>query len=255
MDEPVLTESEQTPQRRWPIVLGYVAAVVFFVLATRLQWTPAVGGLFWAAVVRGVYVAVMRRRDSDRSFISPWLFALAGVFALLTLVGQNAREQDATDERAVELGVVSTGEQVSPLDRCRTKALDQLDEMTQAQRAAVAANVADGDLDAYMTRSCSLAESLGALAPSGDIRPSDEFQKAGCVDSVITNFDAIAEEERAFSRSDFEKFADRYCDEAIRRDLVTGSRFGQRNAEIEALGQEVLTEMVESGEITEIQPG
>jgi len=142
-------------------------------------------------------------------------------------------------------------EPLTPIGRCRAKALEELDDLIEAQREAVTEN-AGGDVDAYAAHVCSLAESLGVLAPTGDVDMTDEFRSAACVDSVMTNFEGIPETERAFSRSDFEKFADRYCDEAIRRDLYEGARFGRKTAAIEALGDEVLSEMIESGEITEL---
>ena len=74
---------------------------------------------------------------------------------------------------------------LTAVDRCRAKSLDELDDLTQAQREALTQNVG-GDLDAYATHACSLAESLGALEPTGDVRRTDEFRNAACVDSVTT---------------------------------------------------------------------
>lgn len=243
VDEPAVSELPRAPRKRWLLVVGYVAAIAFFILASSLDWVAAAGGLFWAAVIRGAYVAFSRRRDRDRSFMSPWFFVLAGVCAIFTLVGTRAQDEEATNNLAVEQGLVASADDASPVDRCIAKVLDQVDEMTDAQRANVISG-SGGDLEGYSRRFCREADSQGALASNGDVRQTDELVKAACVDAVMTNFGTIPTDERRFSSEDFTKVADRYCDEAIRRDLIEGGRDGRHNAELEKIQVAVVDELL-----------
>lgn len=239
-------ERQQRPG--WQLAVAYAVTVVLFVLASSLEGQAAAGGLFWAAIARGIYVWFRRRRDQPRPFMSPWFFVLAAVFAVFSLVGQRAREENATDDRAVARNVVAAGAEVTPTDRCVTKVLDQADEMTATQRAAIPAGLSMED---YSRQFCAQAAASGALDSSGDVRATDELMQSTCADGMMKQFEVLPVADRRFSHPDFAKVADRYCAEAIRQGLVEGSRSGANNQELQVVLDNVVAELLESGEIQE----
>lgn len=250
VSEPLVSELGERPPRRWLLVLGWVTSIAFFVLATGLEWVTGASGLIWASVMRGIYVWIRRRRGSDKPFLSPWLFVLAGVLAAITLAGQRVADEDATSDRAAERGIVSAPDEATPADRCVTKVLDQADTMTAAQRATIPSGVS---IDEYARKFCNDAASMGALASNGDVRQTDQLMQATCVNAVMANFDTLREDERRFTREDFTTFSERYCAEAVEQDLLEGARNGGNSAELEQLQQTILDELLASGEITERQ--
>lgn len=249
MTEPVVTELDERPRRRWILVLGYVVAVAIFVLGTSFEWATGIAGLFWASILRGIYIWIRRRRGADKAFMSPWLFVLAGLLAAVTLAGKRVADEDATSNRAVERGIVSTPDEATPADRCETKVLDQADSMTAAQRATIPAGLS---LSAYARQFCDQAAALGALATNGDVIQTDKLLLTTCVDGLMASLDALPQKERRFSATDFRTFSDRYCAEAINRDLLEGARDGRNNAELEQLQQSILADLLATGEITEL---
>lgn len=87
-----MTDTAQTEvpkRRRWAIVLVWTLSVVVWILLSHFDIALMLAGLLWAAVVRGIYYGIRRWRKSPVRFVHPWLFFLAGVFALLSFVGQN----------------------------------------------------------------------------------------------------------------------------------------------------------------------
>lgn len=239
-------DRQQRPQ--WQLALAYIGTFLLYVLAGSLDWRAAAGGLVWAAVIRGVYVWFRRRRGDERRFTSPWFFALAALCAALSLAGQRAREQDATDERAAARGVVAAGAEVTPTDRCVTKVLDESDEMPATLRAKMPAGLSIED---YGRQICTQAVEAGALDSSGNVRPTDGFMQSACVSATMIVFDALKDAERRFSRADFEKVTDRTCTEAARQDLIEGARRGANQSKLEAVQAQVVTELLRSGEIHE----
>lgn len=250
MSDTVVVGPERPKQRpRWRLALAYTVSVVLFVLATGFDWKAAVGGLFWAVVVRGIYVWIRRRRDVTRSFMSPWFFVLAALFAAFTLVGQRASEENATADRAVARGVVTAGAEVTPTDRCVTKVLDAADEMTAAQRVTIPAGVS---VEEFSRQFCAQAAASGALASNGDVRPTDELMTSQCVVATMAGFDTVAVAERRFSRSDFEKVSEATCAEAVQQDLIEGARSRANQSKLEGVQAQVIAELLKSGESREL---
>jgi len=241
-------ERKQRP--RWQLVLAYTVSVVLFVLVTRFSLGVAVGGLIWAAIVRGIYVWIRRRRGGTRPFMSPWFFVLAALCTSFALAGQSISEEKATDDRAVTRGVVTAGTEVTPTDRCVTKALDVADEMTAAQRARIPADLS---LENFSQQFCAEAAASGALASNGDVRQTDELMRRGCVTAAMLSFETIPVAERRFSVSDFEKSAEATCAEAVEQDLIEGNSSGANQSKMEAIQAKVIAELLESGEIRELR--
>lgn len=106
-------ESPDRGKRSSRRVVGYVVPVLLWLLiaypfaARGASDDSGVSGLMGAllgtlavtlgiaAAVRGIYVAIRKR-----PFMSPWLFFLAAVFALLSSAGQASEEEGAPPERA-----------------------------------------------------------------------------------------------------------------------------------------------------------
>jgi len=72
MTEPVVTELDERPRRRWLVVLGYVVAIAVFVLGTSFEWATGVAGLFWASILRGIYIWIRGRRGTELTGAARW---------------------------------------------------------------------------------------------------------------------------------------------------------------------------------------
>lgn len=173
----------------------------------------------------------------------PLLLAAVSVVAAVAVVAVTRRDDDADKPTAAN----------ARIERCRTTVLDEHEKLPQAEKEA-AAKLHGGDIEANAIHACSLAESHGVLAPNGDVLPTDEYVKAACLDTVLTNFLAIPEQNRIFSNTDLAKIGHRFCDAAIRRNLAAGAGFEGTSPAIKALGKEVVNEMVESGAVRELMP-
>lgn len=119
-----------------------------------------------------------------------------------------------------------------------TKVVTELESAPPEQVANIPAGVS---IEGYARDFCEDAESKGALATNGDVRCDDELIRSACVQALMTNFDTVPVAERRFSTGDFRRFAERYCDEAIKRDLLEGARFGKNQRELEALREQVIS--------------
>jgi hypothetical protein len=71
-----------------------------------------------------------------------------------------------------------------------------------------------------------------------------------CVERVLVGFERIPLAERAFTHTDFAIFGERFCDEAFRRGW--GRRIPS-GSERDALADEVLHQLIESGEIKQLR--
>ena len=139
-----------------------------------------------ASIIRGLYVAVKQRRGNERvRFISPWLFVLAAILSVITFTGDRLREDDATNRSGVTQGIAQPRKEVTPKQRCITKALEQIRDATPTQRAAIPAGT---NVKAFVMRLCANAERRGDLSASGDIFASDSLLMPDCVDSVMLAF-------------------------------------------------------------------
>lgn len=80
----------------------------------------------------------------------------------------------------------------------------------------------------------------------------DTFVGSLCVDTSMQSFDQLAVIDRRFSRADFKRFSDRYCQAALDRGLMSGAGVVGSQATFNALSDSILAEMLESGEIHEL---
>jgi len=244
-------------KRRWPRDLGYAGAVLLWVVAAiplggRLVDPPRDGAeiaasfvvalalpLGVAAAVRLAYAKLRKRR-----FASPWLFVFAAVIAFLIYAGQVLQEQDRVNKEAVERGVVERAEDATPVDRCVTLVLEEVDTLPYEQRALI---LEDGR--EFLTRVCAAADREGNLTTSGHVYATDEFRLAMCTEVVLAEFDEIPPAERAFTRADFAVFGRAYCEEAVEQGIGRNTP----RSEIEALQGAVLDRLLESGQIKRIR--
>jgi hypothetical protein len=244
-----LVASTRPPHRRgvaqWTL---YGVSVALWVLASGLELGPLFGGLVWALAVRGGYVYVRRRRSPSHPFWSPWLFVIAAVCTLLAVIGIRQQENEATDEAAVARGVAEQGEVVSPIQRCITQALEDLEVASPEELSWIPGNHRE-----FVTDLCEKANREGVLASSGGIFKSDDFQAAICVDALLGEFDKVPSEERAFTRPDFRLFSERYCEEALSRDLLDRKQLETNRNKLAALSQKVLDELISSGEVRRLR--
>jgi hypothetical protein len=79
---------EDHSRRNWRRGLAWALSVLFWLLLSGLRWDLAVVGFIFAAVIRGLYVLVMRRSSRHPVFWSPYIFTIAGLVAAVSLVGQ-----------------------------------------------------------------------------------------------------------------------------------------------------------------------
>ncbi len=210
------------------IASGVAAAIVF--------------SLAIAAAIRGIYVKVRKR-----PFWSPWLFVVAALLAFFSYVGQVGSEESATNNEAVARAAQAETS-VSPHQRCVTKILQGVETAPPEQRARI-----PGNIRSFAGRFCARADIEGVLATSGDLYQSDAFDAAICAEGAMTEFRRIPSAERAFTATDFRLFADRYCEQAVSRDLFQGARAGEHRKELDALQQEVLNDLLEEGKIRRIR--
>jgi hypothetical protein len=254
-DEPASLDSpgqgEQTPKmpRRHPLLLAllYVITIAVWVAASGLSILALIGGIFWASVIRGVYVWIQGRRGRGRPFWSPWLFVLAAVLAAGTFAGNRMRENQATDKSAVEQRIAQPGADVTPKQRCIAKGLDQIASATPEQRATIPSTI---NVRVFMAQMCARAEQDGSLKATGDIFVSDAFETEFCVEAVMANVRQLPVAQRAFSMSDSRIYGERLCEEAVRRNLIRGSLVSpKRQREIAALQLQVVNELLASGKI------
>jgi hypothetical protein len=99
-----------------------------------------------------------------------------------------------------------------------------------------------------------LASFFAALSLAGtrasEQDDADNSATSACTAGVMQNFDDLAPAGRRFSRTDFEKYASRFCAEAIDRGLATGD--GTNRAKLVALRESLIASMLKSGEIHEL---
>jgi hypothetical protein len=246
--EPDAEKDHSASGRPWLRWIAYAGAVLLWVAASALKIPLLIAGFFWAAVIRGIYVFVRRRRNPSHPFWSPWLFVLAALCSLLAIAGQQAREGSETDAAAVSLGVVSTeAAEITPVQRCVTKVLQDWNELPEAQQPPV-----PGGIRAYAGKFCGRASRDGVLGASGGVYPTDTFMAGICAEGVMGEFDRVPKDQRAFNRPDFRIFAKRFCAEAIDRGLIEGARSGKNRDALDALQDEVLSELLAEGTITRV---
>lgn len=240
-------------ERRWPRDAAYALTVALWILGViglGQQLGPPVGfvsasivtfGL--AAVIRAAYASWKKRR-----FWSPWVFGLAALLAFMSYSGLVSSENEETDAAAVERGVADNTDDVTPVERCITKALEAYEPATPEQLAAVPPGF---DFRSYATTACARAEQDGELDATGDVFGSESFRAALCEDVVMSEFRRIPQADRRFSASDFRVFAQRYCEAAVAEGLADASS-AQNRARLRALEERVLNELLDSGEIREL---
>ena len=80
----------------------------------------------------------------------------------------------------------------------------------------------------------------------------DAFVGSLCVEASMQNFDTIAVTDRRFTRLDFKKYSDRYCQEAVDGGLMSGAGVEADQAAFNELSASILAAMLASGEIHEL---
>lgn len=261
-EEPQSSKASPEPPRkqrsRWLRVLAYVLTVALWLLfvlpAGQYAEAGVVSGIVLVALLSMAVAAVARRLyvwRVRRPFLSPWLFAIAAFVAFVSVNGMRANQNEGTDEEAVRRGVATEDQEVSPMQRCVTKALESLESATPEQRAVLPAGL---NFRSFSQRFCGDADRQGILAATGDLtHESEEFQAAICAEGTMIGFRQIAPSEQAFSQADFRLFADTYCGAVIERNLHEEVPSAARQKKLEAVQQEVLNELIDSGQIKRLR--
>jgi hypothetical protein len=241
-----------------PRTIGYTLAVLFWVLCVPMlasgtdEWgrdpaydIGAVMGaaglpLLLAAAIRFVYVKLRKRR-----FLSPWLFFVAGVIAVLAIIGGRSAEQARVNEAAVERGLAADTAAVTPVDRCVTRMLEEAD-----REPWVRETVFPGGSRSIGTRICARAYADGVLTTGGVPQSELAFKQSACFEGALLQFEATPRSERGLRRGDFEIYGRRYCAVILHRGLDAP---GTPRAKLDAAAQSVLRNLVRSGQITPIR--
>lgn len=241
-----------------PRTIGYTLAVLFWLacmpkLAADAVDPPGGGARFTGALIgtigitflfglaiRFVYAKLRRRR-----VMSPWLFVIAALFALLSIAGGQARERERVNEAAVERGLADSTAAVTPVDRCVARMLDEADA-----QPAIRELVFPGGTRSLGTRICARAASDGVLTADGKPQSERAFKQSACLESVLVQFESLPRRERGFRRADFEIYGRRYCAAILQRGLDAPGTPPER---LDAVAQQVLRDLVRSGQITPIR--
>jgi hypothetical protein len=81
---------------------------------------------------------------------------------------------------------------------------------------------------------------------------TDAFVVSMCVAETMHSFDVLAVPERRFSREDFQKFSNRYCQKALDSGLMSDAGVVGSQAAFTELSESVVAAMLRSGEIREL---
>jgi hypothetical protein len=201
-------------------------------------------GLVAALIVRGLYVAFRNRKiDSDRRVRSWWLVPLAIWFASISLAQV---QRDKSNNAAP----TSAENRATARERCTTKVIENAKTATPAQRVSI--TYLGKDIPTAAANFCAKADRMRALAADGSILPSDAFTISTCADGVLGQFDRIPKEKRGFTRADFRIFAQRYCEEGVRRNYLEGARLPENQKRLVALQQSILRELIRSGKVHQL---
>jgi hypothetical protein len=97
----------------------------------------------------------------------------------------------------------------------------------------------------------------GALATSGmiDSRASEGYKWRSVPRRPWPSSTRSLSESAPSTSADFRVFAERFCKEAVERDLIEGASSGENQAEIEALEKDVVEDLLRSGEIERLERG
>lgn len=247
-------DSGQRAVSLWRIVAWTAASIVLVGALLPTYLSRPTGSEGAAAVIVAavlgiipycVYVALRKRSNPDRTILSPWLLVTTAAVAVFVNVGYEQRENEATDKTAVERGVASDVDSVTPVQRCVTKALEDIETASPERRAVLPDNP-----DAVIRQFCENAAETGDLSAGGDIFGSDELTVMTCTQGVMIQFNKVAPTERAFTAAAFRRFGETYCTELVRLDLIENP---PSHARLEKIQDRVLRKMEQSGEISRIR--
>jgi hypothetical protein len=167
------------------------------------------------------------------------------VIGVLAIVGGRDTEQERVNQAAVERGVASDTAAVTPVDRCVTRMLEATDSERWVRHMVFA-----GGARSLGARICARAFSDGVLTIDGVVQNERAFKQVACFESTLMQFERIPRRERVLRRADFGIYGRSYCAALVQRGLYAQ---GTPSAKIDAVAQQVLGDLVRSGQITPIR--
>jgi hypothetical protein len=145
-------------EQRYPVE-AYLSALVFSLLA--------------GCILRGLYVRAQARRDNQRRFVSPWLFLVAGLVALISAaVSWGGQSTGSIDRKAVAYGVAPAGH-IRPQDRCATRAIDKMRAEYRQNQDLV---------DTFARQFCADASLRQLVAHNGTVADTPQTKILYCAD-------------------------------------------------------------------------
>jgi hypothetical protein len=81
---------------------------------------------------------------------------------------------------------------------------------------------------------------------------ADAFVGGVCVEASMQSFDQVAVTDRRFTRGDFKKYSDRYCQAAVDSGLMSSTGAMGTEAAFNELSDSIIAAMLKSGEIHEL---